>query len=98
MLNICRVSARLSGRMPLPLKLVTVMLCVNLAACGVTRDQLDAVGAFGKSASKLADGVKDAYAQADQNEVDLRLAQQITSVSTSDPAVILKAYGTRRFD
>jgi hypothetical protein len=98
MLNICGVSVRLGGRMLLPLKLVAVVLCVNLAACGVTRDQLDAVGAFGKSTGKLANGVKDAYAQADQDEVDLRLAQQITSVLTSDPAIILKSYGARRFD
>jgi hypothetical protein len=52
-------------------------LALVLAACGVTRDQLDAVGAFGKSASTLADGVKTAYTQAAQNEADLRLAQYI---------------------
>jgi hypothetical protein len=98
MLSSCCVSAWPSGRVTLSLKLIAVMLCTSLAACGVTRDQLDAVGAFGKSAGTLASGVKDAYAQADQNEVDLRLAQQIASVSTSDPAVILKAYGVRRFD
>ena len=98
MLSICCVSARPSGRVTLSLKLIAVVLCTSLAACGVTRDQLDAVGAFGKSASTLANSVKDAYAQADQNEVDLRLAQQIASVSTSDPAVILRAYGVRRFD
>jgi hypothetical protein len=98
MLKVRWISVRPGGRTALPLGLLAVMFCINLASCGVTRGQLDAVGAFGKSAGKLASGVKDAYAQADRDEVDLRLAKQITSVSTSDPAVILKAYGARRFD
>jgi hypothetical protein len=76
MLHSSRVAAAMAGRSVLS-KLAALFLCLAFAACGVTRDQLDAVGAFGKSATTLADGVKAAYLQAEQNEVDLRLAQYI---------------------
>jgi hypothetical protein len=69
-----RIRAATAGT---PACLAASFLCLALAACGVTRDQLDAVGAFGKSATTLADSVKAAYTQAEQNEIDLRLAQYI---------------------
>jgi hypothetical protein len=70
-------AAALAGRQASYARFLAPCLCLALGACGVTRDQLDAVGAFGKSATTLADGVKAAYSQAEQNEADLRLAQYI---------------------
>jgi hypothetical protein len=84
-----------------PACLAASFLCLALAACGVTRDQLDAVGAFGKSATSLADSVKAAYTQAEQNEIDLRLAQYIAyeQGSPSDtPKQILEGFRKPLFD
>jgi hypothetical protein len=71
MLRTSPVRVALAGRSVLS-TLAAAFLCLTFAGCGVTRDQLDAVGAFGKSATTLADGVKVAYLQAERNEVDLR--------------------------
>ena len=46
-----------------------------LSACGVTRNEFEAAAVFGKSASALADGATSAYAQAVQDEADLRTAR-----------------------
>ncbi len=77
MLQWSRAAIAAAGRLVLSARFSAPFLCLALAACGVTRDQLDAVGAFGKSATTLADGVKAGYTQAEQNEVDLRLAQYV---------------------
>jgi hypothetical protein len=81
--------------------LAASLLCLALAACGVTRDQLDAVGAFGKSATTLAGGAKAAYAQAAQNEADLRLAQYVVyeqGSSSDSPRQIFNDFRKPLFD
>jgi hypothetical protein len=50
-------------------------LALLVAACGVSRGELEAAGTFGKSASALADSVKTAYAQGAQDDADLRAAR-----------------------
>jgi hypothetical protein len=40
--------------------IITAVLCMTLVGCGVTRNQSDAVGTFGKSANLLASGAKTA--------------------------------------
>jgi hypothetical protein len=54
-------------------------IAVSVSGCGVTRDQTDAAGAFSKSAIALADTVKTAYAEAPQDEADLRAARYVIS-------------------
>jgi hypothetical protein len=56
---------------------VLLSLASLLSACGVTRGQLEAAATFGKSATALADGVKNAYAQAAQDEADIRTAKYV---------------------
>ena len=101
-LRLVRIVAGLSGRLRLPARWPLVAaLGLMLAACGVTRDQLDTVGAFGKSATKLADGVKAAYTQAAQNEVDLRLAQYIAyerGGPNDSPSQIIRSFRDPLFD
>jgi hypothetical protein len=82
----------------LPGRVVAVALCLAVASCGVTRDQLDAVGAFGKSATTLADGVKAAYLQAEQNEQDLRLAQYVAFERGEPPSKIVDGIRRPLFD
>jgi hypothetical protein len=69
-----------------------VILCIAalLGGCGVTRGQLEAAATFGKSASALADGVKNAYAQAAQDEADVRTAKWVvlSSRQNFDPTPI----------
>jgi hypothetical protein len=84
-MSCCRGSAAVHGVVHRQFaKIVILAFSLALAGCGVTRDQLDAAGAFGKSAATLADGVKDAYAQADQAEIETRLASHIVAVTQAN--------------
>jgi hypothetical protein len=57
---------------------MTMVLCLVLAGCGVTRNQFGAVDTFGKSATLLASGAKTAYAQALTDESDLWLVSNVS--------------------
>jgi hypothetical protein len=57
---------------------MTMVLCLALAGCGVTRNQSGAVGTFGTSATLLASGAKTAYAQALTDESDLWLVSKVS--------------------
>ena len=101
MLQGSRAAIAAASRSVLSARFSAPFLCLALAACGVTRDQLDAVGAFGKSATTLADGVKAGYTQAEQNEVDLRLAQYIVyerGPPSDTPTQILSGFRKPLFD
>jgi hypothetical protein len=101
MLQGSRAAIAAASRSVLSARFSAPLLCLTLAACGVTRDQLDAVGAFGKSATTLADGVKAGYTQAEQNEVDLRLAQYIVyerGPPSDTPTQILSGFRKPLFD
>jgi hypothetical protein len=73
----CRNAAQASARMARFALIAAAAL--SLAACGVSRNELKAANAFGKSASALADTVKTAYAQGAQDEADLRAGEFIVS-------------------
>lgn len=59
--------------------IVAIGFSLLLSGCGVTRNQADAVGTFGKSTSLLASGVKAAYVQARTDENDLWLVARISA-------------------
>jgi len=58
---------------------VVIWIALLFAGCGVNRSQTEAAGAFSRSAVALSVTVKTAYAQAPQDEADLRAARYVIS-------------------
>jgi hypothetical protein len=58
---------------------MAVVAALLVANCSATRNETEAAATFSKSAAALADAVKTAYAQAPQDEADLRAGRYVTS-------------------
>ena len=88
-----------SSRKSLVARLLAICAAATLLpACAVIHAEIEAAGAFGKSAATLAESVKSAYAQAPQDEADIRAGKFLVRANNDDYYPRAGALGITTFD